>query len=71
VRLSVSAFDAAKSRLQNQQILFRSLPDRGERNAAIKSNEPPFMLNRESQQVYVGQLPRSMNSGRVHNIRIQ
>ncbi len=29
------------------------------------------MLNRESKQVYVGQLPRSMNSGRVHDIRIQ
>ena len=29
------------------------------------------MLNRESQKVYVGELPRSMNSGRVHDIRIQ
>ncbi len=29
------------------------------------------MLNREGKQVYVGQLPRSMNSGRVHDIRIQ
>ena len=29
------------------------------------------MLNRESQKVYVGQLPRSMYSGRVHDIRIQ
>ena len=71
MRLSVSAFDVAKSCSQDQQILFRSLPDRSERNAGIKSNEPPFMLNRESKQVYVGQLPRSMNSGRVHDIRIQ
>ena len=29
------------------------------------------MLNRESKQVYVSQLARSMNSGRVHDIRIQ
>ncbi len=29
------------------------------------------MVNRESKQVYVGQLPQSMNSGRVHDIRIQ
>jgi hypothetical protein len=56
---------------QNQQFLPRSFPDRGERNAGIKGNEPSFMLNRESKQVYVGQLPRSMNSGRVHDIRIQ
>ena len=27
------------------------------------------MPNREGKQVYVGQLPRSMNSGRVHDIR--
>jgi len=60
-----------KSCSQNQQFLRRSFPDRGERNAGIKSNEPSFMLNRESKQVYVGQLPRSMNSGRVHDIRIQ
>ena len=71
MRLSVPAFDAAKSCSQNQQILSRSLPDRGERNTGIKSNEPSFMLNRKSKQIYVGQLPRSMNSGRVHDIRIQ
>ncbi len=29
------------------------------------------MLNRESKQVCVGQLPWSMNSGRIHDIRIQ
>ena len=29
------------------------------------------MLNRESKQINVGQLPRSMNSGRIHNVRIQ
>ena len=29
------------------------------------------MLNRERKQVYVGQLPWSMNSGRIHDIRIQ
>jgi len=29
------------------------------------------MLNRESQKVYVGQLPRSMDSGRIHDMRIQ
>jgi hypothetical protein len=62
-----SAFDAAKkSCSQNQQFLRRSFPDRGERNAGIESNEPSFMLNRESKQIYVGQLPRSMNSGRIH-----
>ena len=60
-----------KSCSQNQQFLGRSSPDRGERNAGIKSNEPSFMLNRERKEVYVGQLPRSMNSGRVHDIRIQ
>ena len=49
-------------------MLRRSFPDRGERNTGIKSNEPSFMLNRESKQVYVGQWPRSMNSGRVHDI---
>ena len=60
-----------ESCLQHQQILFRGLPDRCERNAGIKSNDPPPVPNRESKQVYVGQLPGSMNSGRVHNIRIQ
>jgi hypothetical protein len=60
-----------ESCLQDQQILFRSLPDRRERNASIKSNELTLMLNRESKQVYVGQLPRSMNSGGVQDIRIQ
>ena len=29
------------------------------------------MLNRKSQKVYVGQLPRSMDSRRIHDIRIQ
>jgi hypothetical protein len=29
------------------------------------------MLNRESKQVYVGQFPWSMNSGRIHDVRIQ
>ena len=71
MRLGVSAFDAEKSCSQNQQVLSRSIPDRSERNAGIKSNEPSLMLNRESKQVYVGQLPRSVNSGRVHDIRIQ
>jgi hypothetical protein len=65
------ARDVQKSCSQDQQILCRSLPDGGERNAGIKSNEPSSMLNRESKQVYVGQLPRPMNSGRVHDIRIQ
>lgn len=63
--------DAAKNHLQNQQFLPRSIPDRGERNSAIESNQPSFMLNRESKQINVGQLPRSMNSGRIHNFRIQ
>ena len=63
--------NAPKSCSQNQQILRRSFPDRGERNTGIKSNEPSFMLNRESKQIHVGQLPRSMNSGRIHNFRIQ
>jgi len=61
----------SRCRLENQQFLRRSFPDRGERNAGIKSNEPSFVLNRESKQVYVGQLPRSMNSGRIHDSRIQ
>ena len=65
------AFAPQESCLQNQQILRRSSPDGGDRNPGIESNQPSFMLNRESKQVYVGQLPRSMNSGRVHNIRIQ
>ena len=60
-----------ESRSQNQQFLRRSFSDCGERNAGIKSNEPSFMLNRESKQVYVRQLPRSMNSGRIHDTRIQ
>jgi len=29
------------------------------------------MLNRESKKVYVGQLPRSMDPGRIHDMRIQ
>jgi hypothetical protein len=29
------------------------------------------MLNRESQQVYFGQLPRTMDPGRIHDMRIQ
>ena len=61
---------AVPGALQNQQILRRSSPDGGDRNAGVKSNKSSFMLNRESEKVYVGQLPRSMNSGRVHNIRI-
>jgi len=69
--LRAYAFRFEKSCLQNQQFLRSSFPDRGERNTAIESNEPSFMLNRESKQVNVGQLPRSMNSGRIHDIRIQ
>ena len=57
--------------LQIQHILRRSFPDGSDRNAAIKSNKSSFMLDRESEKVYVGQLPRTMNSGRVRNIRIQ
>jgi len=57
--------------LQNQYVLRRSFPDRGERNAGIESNKPSFTLDRESKQVNVGQLPRSMNSSRIHDIRIQ
>src|ERR1700679_2149576 len=60
-----------KSCLQDQQVLRRSFPDCGERNAGIESNEPSFVLNRESKQINVGQLPRSMNSGRIHDFRIQ
>jgi len=66
-----SAFDSAKSCLQNQQILRRSFPDCGEWNAGIESNEPSFMMNRESEQINVSQLPRSMNSSRIHNFRVQ
>ena len=29
------------------------------------------MLNRESKKVYVGQSPRSMDSGRIDDMRIQ
>ncbi len=29
------------------------------------------MVNRESKKVYVGQLPRSVDSGGIHNPRIQ
>jgi len=29
------------------------------------------MLNRESKQISVSQLPRSMNPSRIHNFRIQ
>ena len=57
--------------LQNQQVPRRSFPDRGERNTSIESNKPSTTLNRESKQVYVGQLPRSMHSGRIHDGRIQ
>ena len=57
--------------LQNQQVLRRSFSDRGEWNSGIESNEPSSTLNRESKQVHVGQLPRSMNSGRIHDGRIQ
>ena len=66
-----SARRANLNGLQNQQVLRRSITDRGERNAGIESNEPSFMLNRESKQVYVGQLLRPVNSVRIHNIPIQ
>ena len=71
MRLSVSAFDAAKNCSQNQQFLRRSFPDRGERSAGIKSNKPSFVPDRESKQVYVGQLPWPVNSRRIHDIRVQ
>jgi hypothetical protein len=57
--------------LQNQLILRRRSPHGGKWNAVIESNEPSFVLNRESKQVYVGQLPRSMDSRRIRDIRIQ
>jgi hypothetical protein len=60
-----------ESWLQNPQFLRRSSPDCRERNAGIESDEPSIMLNRESKKVYVGQLPRSMDSGRIHDMRIQ
>ena len=49
----------------------RSFPYAGKWDAGIESNEPSFVLNRESKQVYVGQLPWSMDSRRIHDIRIQ
>lgn len=60
-----------KSSSQYQQILLRRFPGRCERNASIKSDEPSFMPCRKGKQIYVGQLPRSMNPGRVHDICIQ
>jgi hypothetical protein len=59
-----------KSCLQNQQVLRRSFPDCGEWNAGIESNEPSFMLNRESKQINVSQLPRSMNSPEFMDILV-
>jgi hypothetical protein len=63
--------DHSPTWLQNQQFLRRSSPDCRQRNSGIESDEPPIMLNRESKKVYVGQLPRSMDSGRIHDMRIQ
>ena len=60
-----------KGWLQNQQIPRCGFPDCRERNAAIKSDEPSIVLNRESKKVDVGQLPRPMDSGRIHDMRIQ
>lgn len=57
--------------LQNQYVLRPRLPHGGKRDAVIGSNQPSLVLNRESKQVYVGQLPRSMDSRRIHDIRIQ
>ncbi len=56
---------------QYQQSLRRRFPDRGERNAGIKGDEPSSIPYHEGKQIHVGQLPRSMNSGRVHDFRIQ
>jgi hypothetical protein len=56
---------------QNQEILHGSFPDRGERYAGIESNQPALIPNRERKQINVGQLPRSMNPGRVNDVRIQ
>lgn len=52
-------------------MLHRSLSDGGKRNAGIECNEPSSVVNRESKQVDVGQLPRSMDSRRIHDTRIQ
>jgi hypothetical protein len=57
--------------LQNQQFLRRGIPDRRERYAGIESNQPALMPDRESKQINVRQLPRPMNPGRVHDVRIQ
>ena len=56
---------------QYQESLCRRFPDRGERNPSIEGHEPSSAPNREGKQIQVGQLPRSMNSGRVHDFRIQ
>lgn len=57
--------------LQNQQVVLRRIPCRGKRNTAIESDEPSFVLYRKSKEVYVGKLPRSMDSRRIDDVRIQ
>ena len=66
-----SAGDARAQLLQSQQIARRSFCDRGERDAAVEGDEPAFMLNRDGKEVYVGKLPRSMDSCRIDDVRIQ
>jgi hypothetical protein len=69
--LSLQSTKIVPSNLQNQQFLRRGIPDRRERYAGIESNQPALMPDRESKQINVRQLPRPMNPGRVHDIRIQ
>ncbi len=57
--------------LQNQQIARSGFSDRSEWDAGIESDEPAFVLNREGKEVYVGKLPRSMDSRRIDDVRIQ
>jgi hypothetical protein len=63
--------DARIEPLQNQQMAGRSFLDGGECNAGIESDEPSCVMNRKSEQIDVGQLPRSVDSCRIDDLRIQ
>lgn len=56
---------------QNQDVLRARSSDRGDWNPAIESHKLSGVLNRERKQENVGQLSRSMDSGRIHHVRIQ
>jgi hypothetical protein len=57
--------------LQYKKILWLGLPNRRQRDLAVKCDKPRLVGDGQGKQINVGELPRPVDSGRVNNLQIQ